>query len=447
MINFVSQKLKSQNVFITGGGGVGKSYVVKGVIEEFRTHGKIVIVLGSTGISAVEIGGVTLHSFFKFGISKNFEELKKLDRSQKAKIIELNKILSITDLIVLDEISMVGADVFEMIEYRLVKSKFSGHLLVTGDFYQLPPVVKKDELSASKQGSLLRMSEYAFGTHAWETMKFFYIEMLGSKRTDDESLYEILSQIRLGKISENLAKFLVNLITPRESLDDNATIISGRNAEVNAINEARLGALDSRLYLCEGVCEIHENSYDDNKISKWLNSLNLSQSLRLKVGAKVLFTMNKSGEFYNGESGVVENIELNGFGEIDSIVVRKKSGAFVRVERAGYDYSEIRADEDEASDFLIARYYQFPLKLAYAITIHKSQGMSIENLACDIDRIFANGQLYVALSRATSLNGLKILYTRKEGLYAYLSRIVKIDKAVVKFYEENEFFKIYNQIL
>ncbi|MFC2528709.1 MAG: AAA family ATPase, partial [Campylobacter sp.] len=142
MINFIIQKLKDRNIFITGGAGVGKSYVIKELIENYRARGKLVIVLGSTGISAVEIGGVTVHSFFRFGICKNHEELKGFDRKQSGKLSELRKILALADLIVIDEISMIGAELFEMIYLRISNSKFNGRLLVTGDFYQLPPVRK-----------------------------------------------------------------------------------------------------------------------------------------------------------------------------------------------------------------------------------------------------------------------------------------------------------------
>ena len=139
MINFIIQKLKDRNIFITGGAGVGKSYVIKSVI-----------VLGSTGISAVEIGGVTVHSFFRFGICKNHEELKGFDRKQSGKLSELRKILALADLIVIDEISMIGAELFEMIYLRISNSKFNGRLLVTGDFYQLPPVRKEGESAPRK---------------------------------------------------------------------------------------------------------------------------------------------------------------------------------------------------------------------------------------------------------------------------------------------------------
>ena len=127
------------------------------------------------------------------------------------------------------------------------------------------------------------------------------------------------------------------------------------------------------------------------------------------------------------------------------MVVKKPSGILSRVGLQTYELSEIAASGADAEQIVLARYYQFPLKLAYAITIHKSQGMSIPQLICDIDRIFAKGQLYVALSRATSLAGLGVIYTRAEPLLQYLQRSASADEAVVKFYQENEFYKISDQ--
>ncbi|WP_177388381.1 AAA family ATPase [uncultured Campylobacter sp.] len=443
MINFIIQKLKDRNIFITGGAGVGKSYVIKKLIENYRARGKLVIVLGSTGISAVEIGGVTVHSFFRFGICKNHEELKGFDRKQSGKLSELRKILALADLIVIDEISMIGAELFEMIYLRISNSKFNGRLLVTGDFYQLPPVRKEGE--SVSRASLFSDSDYAFGSYAWRQCEFFYVEMIGSKRTADAALYRLLCELRLGTPSEQTAELMRSLLIDAARAEPNATIISGRNAEVDAINNARLAKLNTPPSSFEGVYEALQSGVSEQKIQKWIASLNTPQSLTLKEDAKVLFTANKSGEFFNGEQGVVEKIEKSSGGEIESVVVKKPSGMLSRVGLQTYELSEIAASGADAEQIVLAQYYQFPLKLAYAITIHKSQGMSIPQLICDIDRIFAKGQLYVALSRATSLTGLGVIYTRAEPLLRYLQRNASADEAVVKFYQENEFYKISDQ--
>ena len=438
MINFIIQKLKDRNIFITGGAGVGKSYVIKELIKDYRARGKLVIVLGSTGISAVEIGGVTVHSFFRFGICKNHEELKSFDRKQSGKLSELRKILALADLIVIDEISMIGAELFEMIYLRISNSKFNGRLLVTGDFYQLPPVRKEGE--SAPRASLFSDSDYAFGSYAWKQCEFFYVEMIGSKRTADTALYRLLCELRLGITSEQTAELMRSLLIDAARAEPNATIISGRNAEVDAINNARLAKLNTPLSSFEGIYEALQSSVSEQKIQKWIASLNTPQNLTLKEGAKVLFTANKSGE-----QGIVEKIEKSSSGEIESVVVKKPSGILSRVGLQTYELSEIAASGADAEQIVLARYYQFPLKLAYAITIHKSQGMSIPQLICDIDRIFAKGQLYVALSRATSLAGLGVIYTRAEPLLRYLQRNASADEAVVKFYQENEFYKISDQ--
>ena len=343
MINFIIQKLKDRNIFITGGAGVGKSYVIKELIEDYRARGKLVIVLGSTGISAVEIGGVTVHSFFRFGICKNHEELKGFDRKQSSKLSELRKILALADLIVIDEISMIGAELFEMIYLRILSSKFNGRLLVTGDFYQLPPVRKEGE--SVPRASLFSDSDYAFGSYAWRQCEFFYVEMIGSKRTADAALYRLLCELRLGTPSEQTAELMRSLLIDAARVEPNATIISGRNAEVDAINNARLAKLNAPQSSFEGIYEALQSGVSEQKIQKWIASLNAPQSLTLKEGAKVLFTANKSGEFFNGEQGVVEKIEKSSGGEIESVVVKKPSGILsIRTKRDRRKRHGCRAD-------------------------------------------------------------------------------------------------------
>ena len=142
--------LSRSNVFLTGGGGVGKSYLTASIIRHYKENFKNVVILGSTGISAVSLGGVSLHSFFKFGYCKDYEELRRLDYRQKDKLSKLRNMLDACDLLVIDEISMVSSNVMEMIRYRLLTSKFKGRVLIVGDFYQLPPVQKEQNEGIKK---------------------------------------------------------------------------------------------------------------------------------------------------------------------------------------------------------------------------------------------------------------------------------------------------------
>jgi len=140
----VLEALKHSNVFLTGGAGVGKSYITNEVIKDYRNRAKQVVSLGSTGVSAVNIGGFTVHSFFVFGIASNFDDLNQSDKRAKKRLMDLKKILKATDLIIIDEISMVSTDLLDMIAYRLNNYGYIGKVLFVGDFFQLPPVVKNN---------------------------------------------------------------------------------------------------------------------------------------------------------------------------------------------------------------------------------------------------------------------------------------------------------------
>ena len=442
MLNFVLEKLEKSNLFITGGGGVGKSYITKDIINAYKGAKKPVVVLGSTGISAVEIGGVTLHSFFKLGICKNADELKQLDKKQKDKISELKKILKTAKLIIIDEISMISAEVFDLVYYRLINSEFSGKMLVVGDFYQLPPVQKKDDMQ--KPQNSLFSGFYAFSSYGWAQLNFSYIEMIGSKRTQDENLYKMLSNLRVGVVNDDMIEFLKSRLVDFGGANLDSTMIFGRNKEADELNALRLNAIDSPLVIAKGYYEIYDFALSDEKIAKWIKSLSVNENLHLKVGAKVIFTTNKWGEFYNGEQGIIEEFrEKNGI--VESIVITKLDGKMVEIERQSYDLGEFMRIDDEIKEIVLASYYQFPIKLAYAITIHKSQGMSIKNLVCDINNIFANGQLYVALSRAVSQENLGIIYSRGRNLKDYIQSVVKIDDEIRNFYQNESFIYIENQ--
>jgi len=159
----VLEALKHSNVFLTGGAGVGKSYITNEVISDYRKRGKQVVSLGSTGVSAVNIGGFTVHSFFVFGIAGNFDELAAGDKRAKSRLSDLKKILKATDLIIIDEISMVSTDLMDMIAYRLNNYGYFGKVLFVGDFFQLPPVQKQQN-----RNDIFGSKLYAFESMAWE---------------------------------------------------------------------------------------------------------------------------------------------------------------------------------------------------------------------------------------------------------------------------------------
>ena len=436
MLNQLLEILKKSNVFLTGRGGVGKSHLTQAVIKHYKSELKNVVVLGSTGIAAVNVGGVSVHSFFKFGICSNLEELRGYDRKQRGKLGELKKMLDVCDLIVIDEISMISAGLMDMIYCRLMSSKFVGRVMLVGDFYQLPPVRKNGD-----DGNSLFKFLYAFNSSSWHEFEFKNIELAVSKRTKDKKFYDILSMLRVGQLSPEVFAYIENLRVPSVQVDDDTSVLFGRNYEADELNNKMLSKLPAQLERAKALVEIYDENLNENALDRWIANLYAPEILNIKIGAKVIFTVNKWGEYYNGERGQIMQILKEG-GEIKSVIVQKADGEIVEVERARFDMSEFVMEGEHLQERARASLTQFPLKLAYAITIHKSQGMSIENLVCDLNHIFANGQLYVALSRAIDPKKLRIFYGKSRPFREYLQSVVKIDEEVEKFYLENKFENI-----
>ncbi|NLY04075.1 MAG: AAA family ATPase [Campylobacter sp.] len=432
--------LKENNLFLTGGGGVGKSYATRIIIDSYKEQNMGVVVLGSTGISAVNIGGVSVHSFFGFGICKNHEELKAHDKNKgtKRRIEILKEMLPKTDLLVIDEISMVSGALFDMIYLRLVNLGFKGRLLVVGDFYQLPPVSKKEENS-------LFSAKYAFSSYSWSLMKFVNVEFIHSKRTKDLEFYDVLSKIRVGEIDHKISSYLEQFLLSNFTLNEDKTVLFGRNRDADELNLAMLKRIKSPLESFSGEYEIFDKNLRSERFEKWIENLNVPTVFDFKIGAKIIFTANKyqssfsQDNYYNGEQGVINEICKNNSGKITSLVILKNSGKIVEIEPKSYDLGEFIVKDGEPIYNVLASFYQFPLRLAYGITIHKSQGMSVENLTCNLNYIFAEGQLYVALSRAVDPKKLTIIYSKELNFSTYLSRSVKVAKEVKEFYETETF--------
>jgi len=424
-VDLVLKHLKSNNVFLTGGAGVGKSYTTTEIIRLYRSQtDEQVVALGSTGVSAVNIGGYTIHSFFAFGISSNFEELDQNDKRSRSRLSELKKILKATDLIIIDEISMVSSNMMEMISYRLSSMGYLGKLLFVGDFFQLPPVQKFGQNSPDIFGEKL----YAFESDAWKSFAPVVIELTEMKRTSDAEFTHILHKVRVGECDHEVTNYMLKL-TNVQIKNENPTFLFGRNAEVNSTNKSKLEAVEADEHLLFATFEEHQGKVHEKRLASWKNMLPVEEQLTLKVGVPVLFTINKWGKYANGERGIIQRIE-------DDYIVVEKEEIFVRVERHDFDLLEMKSDDKgKIKNVKLATISQFPLKLAYAVTIHKSQGMSIDNLVCNVDNIFAPSQFYVAISRAIDPKNLRLDFNRGD-LTSYLRRIVNVDQRVVAYYTQ-----------
>lgn len=390
MKEMVLQKLESgNNVFLTGGAGVGKTTITLSVIKHFEDQAKKVAKLASTAMAATLVNGQTLHSFFDFGIASSLEELEKNGKFEPKK--KIKKLVQTIELIVIDEISMVSDTLFDMIAFRLQQCEFKGSVLVVGDFLQLPPVAKGYERIG-----------FAFESSSWEKYIFNIVELTHIYRTDDQAFIELLQHVRHGYIDENIHNELNSFIKPLPNQLNDFTYLFGKNISASQYNKKQLEEIEGELYVKEAQIIKHKE-INDKELKRFFDDARIEQELELKINAPVLFTRN-ARNYYNGERGVIVNIDSQ------YLYVQKSDGKVVKLETVAQSKSEwvektINGTKEmvEESRFSI---YQYPVKLAFAITIHKSQGMSIENLIINTREIFAPSQFYVALSRSSNPNNL-----------------------------------------
>jgi len=389
----VEKLQKGNNIFLTGGAGVGKTTITKKVIEHFESEAKKVAKLASTGMAATLIGGQTLHSFLDLGIASNMAELEKNAKLEIKK--KVKKLIGSMQLIVIDEISMVSESLFEMIELRLLQAEYSGTLLVVGDFLQLPPVVRgRAEV------------KFAFESPAWERFSFEKIELTHIYRTDDIRFIELLHHVRFGYVDEQVHNHLNEYIKPLPDDLSQFTFLFGKNVSAEHHNKLQLEFIENELVLKEAQIVKHLNSTNDREIERFMEDARIEKELALKVGSPVLFTRN-AWNYFNGERGEVIKIDTN------VVYVQKSDAKVVKLEAVAQSkvvWKEKNIDgKRELVEESLFSVYQFPIKLAFAITIHKSQGMSIEDLVIQTNEIFAPSQFYVALSRSSNPSRLTLI--------------------------------------
>ena len=391
--NIIQKLLNKQNIFLTGGAGVGKTTITKKIIEHFESEAKKVAKLASTGMAATLIDGQTLHSFLDLGIASNIEELKlnsKLEIKKKIK-----KLIVSMDLIVIDEISMVSDTLMDMIKLRLEQADFKGSVLVVGDFLQLPPVVKG-------RGEV----KFAFESNKWDEFKFKKVELTHIYRTDDKEFIRLLNNVRDGFINEEIHNHLNEFIKPLPKDLSKFTFLFGKNISASQHNKEQLSHIDNELFVKEAQIVKHKKNIKDVEIQRFMIDARIEKELELKIGAPVLFTRN-SWNYFNGQRGIVVNIDTN------HIYVQKADTKIVKLEPVSQSKSKwIEKTLDGKKEMVEEEQlsiYQFPIKLAFGITIHKSQGMSIEDLIIQTNEIFAPSQFYVALSRSCNPKRLNLI--------------------------------------
>jgi len=395
----IVEKLNSkQNIFLTGGAGVGKTTITRDVIKQYEEDAKKVAKLASTGMAATLINGQTLHSFLDLGIAGDLEELErngKLEIKKKTK-----KLLSSMDLIVIDEISMVSDTLLEMIRLRLSQADFRGSLLVVGDFLQLPPVVRG-----------YAEVKFAFESPSWKKLDFETIELTHVYRTDDKHFIELLGSVRDGYVNENIHNNLNEFIKPLPEDLSEFTFLFGKNISASMHNKNQLDFVDSELFVKEAQIVKHLKSAKEIEIERFIADARIEKALELKIGVPVLFTRN-AWNYFNGERGIVVNVDSS------FVYVQKSDGVVVKLETISQSKSMWKeksvGGKKEMIEESVFSVYQYPIKLAYAITIHKSQGMSIEDLIIETNEIFAPSQFYVAISRSSNPKRLNLIAPRRQ---------------------------------
>lgn len=384
---------KRKNVFLTGGAGVGKTTITGEIIRLYEAESKKVAKLASTGMAATLIGGQTLHSFFDFGIASDINELQRSGKYEVKK--KIKKLIHSIDLLVVDEISMVSASLMEMIRLRLDQTHFEGVILVVGDFLQLPPVVR---------GNFEVM--FAFESESWKHFNFETIELTHIYRTDDQKFIELLHHIRFGYIDETIHNELNSYIKPLAEDLSEFTFLFGKNNSADLHNKEQLKHIDEESFIKEMQLVKHQSSVSEKEVERFIADARIEKELELKIGAPVLFTRN-AWNYFNGERGRIVNKDAS------YVYIQKKDGVIVKLESVAQSKNIwIEKDVDGNKEMVeenLFTVYQYPIKLAFAITIHKSQGMSIEDLIIDTNEIFAPSQFYVALSRSSNPSRLNLI--------------------------------------
>jgi ATP-dependent exoDNAse (exonuclease V) alpha subunit len=378
-----------RNIFLTGGGGTGKSALVNAFID--RNPDKCIARLGTTGSASQLIGGQTMHSFFGLGTSIH----KPFDLTVNSKI---KRRVRSAKCLIIDEISMARIDHFQAVRDRLFAcargfGDFAGYqLIVVGDFAQLPPVVPDQErMVLDKLYGENR--QYAFESEHWQYLERVELDTV-HRQSGDIPYAEFLNKIRMG---EEVDLDLVNQrIAPAP---ENSTVLVATNAAASRINNAAMEKLNNGYYRIPGVVKDNFNE----------RNMRVPQELCLSKGSRVVICANNEKAGYaNGSTGVllecVRDLDKN-----PEAIVQLDNGDTVHVTQHTWD--EVRYDRDEngvLKEVQIGSYTQLPLLPGWAITIHRSQGMSIENLHIDPRGSFAPGQAYVALSRGTRLEGITL---------------------------------------
>ncbi|MDP2161969.1 MAG: PIF1 family DEAD/DEAH box helicase, partial [Flavobacterium sp.] len=413
VLRFVNQT--NQSIFLTGKAGTGKTTLLHHIIQ--TTH-KNTVVVAPTGIAALNAGGVTIHSQFQlpFGgfipeythASNDSDNQKFETKNTLVKHFRMSgqkkAVIQNMELLIIDEVSMLRADLLDAIDFTLRKIRkkdypFGGvQVLFIGDLLQLPPVVKNDEWRVLRN---YYKGIFFFNAKVIQEQPPLYIELTKIYRQSDEKFIAVLNNLRNNSISKEDVQILNEFVKPNFDIKANKGYITltTHNAKADAINSDSLEDLPGECfrYKPEIVDDFPEKIYPVEEI------------LQLKVGAQIMFIKNDLSfekNYFNGKMGFIKSLSE---GEI--LVHFPEENKTIAVEK--YEWKNIRYSVNEMTkeiqEDVLGTFVHYPIKLAWAITVHKSQGLTFDKAVLDVSQVFVPGQAYVALSRLRSLQGLILL--------------------------------------
>ncbi len=416
---FVNQKLQfvedlvlhtDAHIFLTGKAGTGKTTFLKSLPT--KTHKRMVVV-APTGVAAINAGGQTIHSFFQLPFGPQLPEGAQIQSSQNKKEVAAQfqkmrgtklKIIRTLDLLIIDEISMVRADVLDAIDAVLRRARRSSRsfggvqVLMIGDVHQLAPVAKPEEWEVLAP---YYKTVYFFGSHVLQKTDYICVELEHIYRQQDRDFITLLNKVRNNQMDAECIRLLNTRYLPNFKPIDGYITLTTHNAQADEINESRLREIKQKsLHFKAEIKGVFPQHIYPTK-----------EELELKIGAQVMFVKNDPNPekaYYNGKIG-----KLTGYDEETGELEVTCGDDRIRVAPLVWQNMEYTLNEEnqQIEEKEIGSFTQIPLRLAWAVTIHKSQGLTFDKLVIDAHQAFAHGQVYVALSRCTSLEGL-VLKTR-----------------------------------
>lgn len=388
-----------ENVFLTGGAGSGKSFVIKELTKDLDP--KSMPILASTGAAAVLLGGRTFHSFFGLGIMEGGADATYERASKDAKIL---KRLAKVEGCIIDEISMIPGEALMIAEALAQKARGSRlpwggmRIIAVGDFAQLPPVTRNNA-----------KRDWCFLNPVWQATGFQVCQLKHNQRVQDSHFLDVLAEIRQGRMNQKVADFLNERTKPHDE-DHPGTRLFPRREQSENYNQKKLIEIPEDEMLFEAIY------FGEEKFVTTLKkSAPVAETLKVKIGCRVMFLKNDPQKrWVNGTRGMVAGLEDQ------HLIIRKDHGREVKVEKMTFSLLDAEGE-------VRASVIQFPLTLAYATTIHKSQGATLDELWCDLSALWEPGHAYVALSRLRDVRGLHIVRWNPKSFI--------VDPLVQKFYQ------------